>query len=154
MYQTWGQICHLSNLRSLLSWISNEASSVMHQTWGQLCHVSNLRLLLSCTRLEVASVMNQTWGCFCHASDMRSTLSCIRLEVLSAGVEIIKQSLSVSSLISIFGLRSVQKIVLNQYKLSILALFTFKFPKFQRVYSTELKIKSASKLRKGKWNLL
>ena len=67
-----------------------------------------------------------------------------------AGVEIIKQSLSVSSLISIFGLRSVQKIVLNQYKLSILALFTFKFPNFQRVYSTELKIKSASKLRKGK----
>ena len=66
------------------------------------------------------------------------------------GVEIIKQSLSVSSLISIFGLGSVQKIVLNQYKLSILALFTFKFPKFQRVYSTELKIKSASKLRKGK----
>ena len=70
--------------------------------------------------------------------------------MISAGVEIIKQSLSVSSLISIFGLRSVQKIVLNQYKLSILALFTFKFPKFQRVYSTELKIKSASKLRKGK----
>jgi len=54
--------------------------------------------------------------------------------MISAGVEIIKQSLSVSSLISIFGLRSVQKIVLNQYKLSILALFTFKFPNFQSLF--------------------
>ena len=47
------------------------------------------------------------------------------------GVEIRTLSLSVSSLISIFGLTSVQKIVLNQYKLSILALFTFKFLNFQ-----------------------
>ena len=37
-------------------------------------------------------------------------------------------------LISIFGLGSVQKIVLNQYKLSILALFTFKFPNFQSLF--------------------
>ena len=53
-----------------------------------------------------------------------------RYMVLS-GVEIRKLSLSVSSLISIFGLTSVRKIVLNQYKLSILALFTFKFLNFR-----------------------
>ena len=64
------------------------------------------------------------------------------------GVEIRKLSLSVSSLISIFGLTSVQKIVLNQYKLSILALFTFKFLNFQWVNSTELKMISVSKLTK------
>ena len=65
-----------------------------------------------------------------------------------AGVEIRKLSLSVSSQISIFGLTSVQKIVLNQYKLSILALFTFKFLNFQWVDSTELKMISVSKLTK------
>ena len=65
-----------------------------------------------------------------------------------AGVEIRKLSLSVSSLISIFGLTSVQKIVLNQYKLSILALFTLKFLNFQWVNSTELKMISVSKLTK------
>ena len=64
------------------------------------------------------------------------------------GVEIRKLSLSVSSLISIFGLTSVWKIVLNQYKLSILALFTFKFLNFQWVNSTELKMISVSKLTK------
>ena len=64
------------------------------------------------------------------------------------GVEIRKLSLSVSSLISIFGLTSVRKIVLNQYKLSILALFTFKFLNFQWVDSTELKMISVSKLTK------
>ena len=65
-----------------------------------------------------------------------------------SGVEIRKLSLSVSSLISIFGLTSVQKIVLNQYKLSILALFTLKFLNFQWVNSTELKMISVSKLTK------
>ena len=62
------------------------------------------------------------------ATDSQSTA------MLRSGVEIIMQSLSVSSLISIFGLRSVQKIFLNQYKLSILALFTFKFPNFQSLF--------------------
>ena len=66
----------------------------------------------------------------------------------NSGVEIRKLSLSVSSLISIFGLTSVRKIVLNQYKLSILALFTFKFLNFQWVNSTELKMISVSKLTK------
>ena len=66
----------------------------------------------------------------------------------STGVEIRKLSLSVSSLISIFGLTSVWKIVLNQHKLSILALFTFKFLNFQWVDSTELKMISVSKLTK------
>ena len=58
-------------------------------------------------------------------------LNFIRCIIKYPGVEIRKLSLSVSSLISIFGLTSVQKIVLNQYKLSILALFTLKFLNFQ-----------------------
>ena len=69
----------------------------------------------------------------------------------NTGVEIRKLSLSVSSLISIFGLTSVRKIVLIQYKWSILAFFTFKFLNFQLgdlVDSTELRMISVSKLTK------
>ena len=101
-------------------------------------------------------MLRNVWECMCrvHASYWwyiwcRMWSLAVRWwHIQYTGVEIRKLSLSVSSLISIFGLTSVRKIVLNQYKLSILALFTFKFLNFQWVNSTELKMISVSKLTK------